>query len=190
MTTNNPTTHRRGFTLIELLTVIAIIGLLAGILIPVTGTVLNKVREARSKNTFSSYATAFVSYRQDYGIFPPFGSLPFDVQTNSGNDFHIALSGKDASGNIPGSRALNRKLTAYYTFSDGDYGTAGDIADAFDNTAIYVNFEPTPGAGIPSGGYVDDAEPPQSISSGPLMQPVIVWSAGVNSSQPTIRSWD
>src|SRR6056297_1513924 len=126
MKTKNPT-HRRGFTLIELLTVIAIIRLLAGILIPTTGVVFDKVKEARSKNTFSSYATALISYRQDYGIFPPFTPLPYDVEANQ-DEFHIALSGKDSDGNSPSSRAFNRTLTEYYNFSENDCDAAGIIS--------------------------------------------------------------
>lgn len=44
----SPRSSSRGFTLIELLTVIAIIGVLAGILIPVVGLVRNKARASAS----------------------------------------------------------------------------------------------------------------------------------------------
>jgi prepilin-type N-terminal cleavage/methylation domain-containing protein len=48
MPTSQTRHHRRAFTLIELLTVIAIIGILAAILIPVVGLVRNKARAAAS----------------------------------------------------------------------------------------------------------------------------------------------
>ncbi|EIP97816.1 prepilin-type N-terminal cleavage/methylation domain-containing protein [Opitutaceae bacterium TAV1] len=48
MHTNQTCHHRRAFTLIELLAVIAIIGILAAILIPVVGLVRNKARASAS----------------------------------------------------------------------------------------------------------------------------------------------
>lgn len=53
------------FTLIELLTVIAIIGILAGILIPVTGKVRDKARDAQCKTALRSWGVAIHLYLTD-----------------------------------------------------------------------------------------------------------------------------
>ncbi|RRJ97369.1 prepilin-type N-terminal cleavage/methylation domain-containing protein [Opitutaceae bacterium TAV4] len=57
MTTHSPQT-RHAFTLIELLTVIAIIGVLAGILIPVVGRVRETARGAQCVSNLRQLATA------------------------------------------------------------------------------------------------------------------------------------
>ncbi|WP_052361196.1 type II secretion system protein [Geminisphaera colitermitum] len=68
-----PASCHRAFTLIELLTVIAIIGILAAIIIPVTGIVRAKARQSTCTSNLRQIGTAFHLYLNDNkGVFPPF----------------------------------------------------------------------------------------------------------------------
>jgi prepilin-type N-terminal cleavage/methylation domain-containing protein len=55
-----------GFTLIELLMVIAIIGILAGILIPTVGAVRKQANVAASKAQLSQYVNAIQLFKGEY----------------------------------------------------------------------------------------------------------------------------
>lgn len=67
--------RRGGFTLIELLTVIAIIGILAAILIPVTQAVRASARTSTCLNQLRQAGTAIFLYAHDHeGSLPGFGA--------------------------------------------------------------------------------------------------------------------
>lgn len=61
---------RKAFTLIELLTVIAIIGILAGMVIGITSVVQKKAKVAASKAMFQQWCSAIEQYKSSYGQYP------------------------------------------------------------------------------------------------------------------------
>ncbi len=69
---SNPTTQfrKQAFTLVEMLVVIAIIGILAGILLPVLSSVRTKAKVAQAKMEMGQIENAVIAYSTEYGRMP------------------------------------------------------------------------------------------------------------------------
>lgn len=65
---------RRGFTLVELLTVIAIIGILVGLLIPAVGAIRRSVRLSSFSMEVKAIEQAVEQFKNNYGDYPADGS--------------------------------------------------------------------------------------------------------------------
>ena len=134
-----------GFTLIELLMVIAIIGILAGILIPTVGAVRTQANLAASKAQLSNYVTAITMFKGEYGYYPFSKAQSNDgANINSLTEFIETLSARDDSGNTT-SKGGNRRRIAFHSFSESEFLLKDDdtldysiLADRFNNSQIFI----------------------------------------------------
>jgi prepilin-type N-terminal cleavage/methylation domain-containing protein len=142
--------NKRAFTLIELLTVIAIIGILAGILIPTVGSARMSAMKAKTKAQFAQWASSAELFKQEYGFYPRLSGSSAGGKIN-GTAFYDALTGKKADGTALTTSAYdNFRLLAFYTPSSTDLlrnsgGTIQNtkIVDAFGNEDVAVYWSET-----------------------------------------------
>jgi prepilin-type N-terminal cleavage/methylation domain-containing protein len=90
----DPSRGLAAFTLIEMLTVIAVIGLLAGIAVGMAPRVGQAGRENRIRAQLNQIATAIESFQADFGHFPPDNLVPGTEVVNAvTNSLFYELSG-------------------------------------------------------------------------------------------------
>lgn len=141
--------RRMGFTLVELLTVIAVIGILAAILVPVVGRAHEAARRARVKTQFVQWTIAIEGFRAEYGYYPNFAMtttapLPEACRINEVPGlFFQTLTGRREDGaapDLPRALAANPRRVAFLTFTVDEVGTgaAPPISDVFGNTDIVL----------------------------------------------------
>ncbi len=139
----------RAFTLVELLTVIAVLGILAAILVPVVGRAQEAARRARVKTQFAQWAVALEGFRAEYGYYPNFADattapLPSDCRINAVPGlFFQTLTGRREDGDapdLPRALAANPRRVAFLTFTADEVGPGANppISDGFGNTDIVL----------------------------------------------------
>ena len=163
-----PLVRRGAFTLVELLTVIAIIGILAAILIPTTGSARAAANKAKTRAQFAQWASAIEAFRQEYGYYPTFetnnkvnGTTASSTTGSALHRFYDTLVGTRRDGTaLPAVRtgaqpspappeAQNTRRIQFMSFTEADIvpvsttdptltAKRGLIRDAFDDTDIAV----------------------------------------------------
>lgn len=192
--------QKSAFTLIELLMVIAIIGILAGILIPTVGAVRKQANIAASKSQLSNYVTAIQMFKGEYGYLPFITSkADRTVDLSSESSLFIrTLSGRNSDGSIlsasEASTVGNRRRIAFHSFSESEFLLDDDdtidqtqLADRFNNTVIKIRID---GDG---DGFVDPDVSGTSPASptNPIKTEVTAWvEADEGLGAPGYGLWD
>ena len=95
--------HRKyGFTMIELLTVVAIIAMLVGLLIPALNMVRNAAKQAKQRAQLTTIDSALMVWRNDHGEYPE-SDLEPDRDYCGAKKLTEALLGRDLMGFHPDS---------------------------------------------------------------------------------------
>jgi len=150
----NSRRHRAGFTLVELLTVIAIIAILAGMLLPVLSRVRIAAQKKQALIEEQGIVTAIQKYDSDYGRFPVSAAVQAVASANAGNaalqngDFTYGGTGHDAVGNL--------------TWTVGTL-VGGSPINNSEVIAILMNFTTYPGTSTPTSNTNGQKNPQQTI---------------------------
>jgi prepilin-type N-terminal cleavage/methylation domain-containing protein len=156
-----------GFTLIELLAVIAIIGLLAGLVIGLSGVATEKSRRARTTGEHARLVTAIEAYKLDIGSYPPDNQKidPFTLNTSPQfyeraglNTLFYELSGATFANNNGGEfTTLHGGLTVASADLTANFGNKGVQNSARDKRNVPyrgISFKPSSYAQLDVSGNV------------------------------------
>jgi len=192
---NKTTRNTSAFTLIELLMVIAIIGILAGILIPTVGAVRQQANIAASKSQLSNYVTAIQLFKGEYSYYPfVAGGVDTTVDLSSqSTEFIETLSGRNASDGKPKAEGGNRRRIGFHSFSESEFLLKDDdtvdptqLADRFNNTAINLRIDGD-GNGFVKPSISGNRGP--RAPSQPIRTAITAWVEGSEDS-PGYALWD
>ncbi len=119
------TEHNKAFTIVELLTVMAVIALLIGLLVPALAMVRDRARDMQQRAQFHSISTGLEMFQADFGDYPEshdnFYSVESTDERNYGGAQKLAeaLVGYDLLGVHP--RTAFRSDGQRYSVIDGEY---------------------------------------------------------------------
>ncbi len=144
--------NKKAFTLMELLTVIAVMAVLAGLLLPALNRARASARTAAAESMIASLQVALSMYNMDYGVYP--ASSATGTQRN-GNSFHADFDGGEPNNLVAALTAMT-KGGPYMEFRGRDldenpnYPQAGRnyvVLDPWGRAYVYTarRYSPSPG---------------------------------------------
>ncbi len=138
---------KKAFTLVELMIVIAIIGVLVGMLTPMISGAQKRALATTSKTLFTNMASALERYQAEYGYYPTFLTTSSRINLADSNNAEAmikALTGKNAEGgrlSQSDRREYNRKARNFIDIATSNIVKKDGkwlLVDSFSNPNIYV----------------------------------------------------
>ncbi|MHC4259956.1 MAG: type II secretion system protein [Planctomycetota bacterium] len=151
---------KAGFTLVELLTVLAIITMLVGLLVPSMAMVRTFAREAKQRAQLNTLGLGLTSFRDNYGEYPPSDQISHDTGQPDycgSQKLAEALLGRDLLGFHPQS---NWSATFPNYYNSGTLGErTGRYLELGTEEAFRLGdlFDAAPGALVPDRYVICDA---------------------------------
>lgn len=131
MRTRRRQSREAGVTLIEILVVIAIIGIITAVMVPLVTRYIDDARIARAQADCQAIRAAVLGFYKDTGRWPDTdgssATLPSALYTLYGNGTRAAGGGANTWGDTAASARMNAHLTANNPGAN-DYLTTGDSA--------------------------------------------------------------
>ncbi|MBI4023933.1 MAG: prepilin-type N-terminal cleavage/methylation domain-containing protein [Verrucomicrobia bacterium] len=181
----------RCFTLIELLTVIGIIGVLAGILMPALSGARDSAKKGKAQTTINSISIALKAYYNEYGFWPTNASLVDTELSVSENKFlYLMLSGSDT--NLAGGTEVgcNPRKIVFLEYKPSDIGpvnTTTYLKDTSSTTTNLVN--PWGNAFRIWFDYDGDNVTATTNGFGNINSGLAIWCPGLKNNTYTNMSW-
>jgi len=178
---------KQGFTLIELLTVIAIIGILAGLLLPALSAAREKAKIARAQTEVKGIATAWKTYFNEYGKWPcdanncPIGSSVSAAENGTGipfNHWFVSMMQGSANNDPPYLAARDNPKGIPFLQIPTKAIINGDYVDPWGNAYLMLFDKDYDNVVKTAGGVTNN---------------VIVWSLGpdkVDHTKDDVTSWE
>ncbi|RRJ94873.1 DUF1559 domain-containing protein [Opitutaceae bacterium TAV4] len=161
---------KEGFTLIELLTVIAIIGILAAILIPVTGTVREKAKKAQCVSNLHQIGIGLLAYANDNKGRLPRGhategrTLWNTYDDSDGKRVEAGLGSLQYGGYLGGQAGVEVRGDKRSRIFDCPTRISGGWDNDINWGDYWYNFTSTRYTDAPKGAFLHNIEPGQSIA--------------------------
>lgn len=167
--TKSPRKNHHGFTLIELLTVIAIIGILAAILIPVLGQVRERAKRSVCSSNLRQIALAVLAYESEVGVLP--GPTEREIQSPLlGDSRPGATLPREAwaTNNVDLSVLLQDYMGSYHEGESGPFVCESNLEQAQRDTRIPVyllmrNIQTVPASFFGDTDFSDERRFPKSL---------------------------